>query len=291
MQTQLRKEPLNSGLSQFKLSKLTLQNLSKFEISSTSKLVLLYLVDCYNPAKAYMFPKQETISERLGISTSSVKRAIKELSKTGIIVVEVKFTNRYSLTPEFFNVVKMSHDMVQNEKVTVQNEPYHVTEKEPYKKQKTDASFSYKSLIELQRTNTISYFESIQRLSATDKEHLLKIKLGRMNLTEWQKTNIDKLIMLSDSEISIINSKEPYHRLENVNIFYSERMRKIREVKQEQPHKNQVISTKSERDSTLALLACGYKVNSTNKLQLADYLKRNREKMELFNITESELSC
>ena len=85
-----------------------------------------------------MFPKQETISERLGISTSSVKRAIKELSKTGIIVVEVKFTNRYSLTPEFFNVFKMSHDMVQNEKVTVQNEPYHVTEKKPYKKQKTE---------------------------------------------------------------------------------------------------------------------------------------------------------
>ena len=68
------------ALSQFELSKITLKNLNKFDLSPTAKLVLLALVDCYNPQKAEIYPKQKTIADQLGVNISSVKRAIKELT-------------------------------------------------------------------------------------------------------------------------------------------------------------------------------------------------------------------
>lgn len=272
---------------QFKLSKITLQNLSKFNISPTAKLVLLYLIDCYNPTKIYMFPKQETISDKLGISLSSVKRAVKELSKAGIIVIELKFSNRYSITPTFFNLLNMTPDIVQIDSPKCQKETNHViTEKELYKKQ--EEKFSFKFLLDLQNKDTVSYYEKLLNLSDQDKEHLCKLKLQRTSLTTFQKENLDKLIMLSEYEINKINSLEPYHRQENIDIYYNSRMKKIREV-QEQSEKQEIKQPKSERESLLSMLTCGYKTFSSSRKQLIDFLNRNSEKMQQFNITESEL--
>ena len=275
---------------QFKLSKITLQSLSKFNISPTAKLVLLYLVDCYNPAKVYIFPKQETITDKLGISLSSVKRAVKELAKANIIIIELKFSNRYNLTLTFFDLLNMTPDIVQIEPLKCQNETNHViTEKELNKK--TEKTFIFKNLLELAKTNTVAYYEQISNLSDQEKEHLCKIKLGRMSLTDFQKVNIEKFIMLSDSEIIAINNKEPYHRQENIDIFYANRIRKIREY-QEQPQKKQEENnSQNERESILAALKCSYQVNSSNKIKLIDFLNRSKVKMEQFSITEAELCC
>ncbi|MEI8390457.1 MAG: helix-turn-helix domain-containing protein [bacterium] len=274
---------------QFKISKITLQSLSKFSISPTAKLVLLYLVDCYNPAKSYIFPKQETMTDKLGISLSSVKRAIKELAKANIIIIELKFSNRYNLTPTFFDLLNMTPDAVQIEPLKCQNETNHVvTEKELNKK--TEKTFIFKNLLELGKTNTIAYYEQILNLSDQDKEHLCKIKLGRMSLTDFQKVNIEKFIMLSDSEIVAINNKEPYHRQENIDIYYNSRMKKIKEF-QEQPEKQEENNSQNERASVLAALKCSYQVNSSNKIKLIDLLNRSKVKMELFSITEAELCC
>jgi hypothetical protein len=105
----------NMVLSQFELSKITLKNLNKFDLSPTAKLVLLALVDCYNPRKEEIYPKQSTIVDQLGISISSVKRAIKELADSQIIIYELKNTNRYKFTQTFFNVVNLTSGKVQNE--------------------------------------------------------------------------------------------------------------------------------------------------------------------------------
>lgn len=88
----------NKGISQFELSKQILNNLSQFNLKPITKLVLLYLCDCYNPNKAEMFPKQSTIADKLGVSEASVIRAISELHKEGLIVSERKYTNRYKFT-------------------------------------------------------------------------------------------------------------------------------------------------------------------------------------------------
>ena len=265
---------------QFKLSKITLQSLSKFNISPAAKLVLLYLIDCYNPAKVYMFPKQETIADKLGISASSVRRGIKELSKSNIIVIELKFSNRYSLTPTFFEIINLTSDSVQIELPTCQKDMNHViTEKELNKK--TEKPFIFKNLLELSKTNTVAYFDSVQKLSGSEKEHLLKIKLGRVALTDFQKVNLDKFIMLNEYEINKINTLEPYFKQENIDIYYNQRMKKIKEFQEVME-----AAPKNERSEVLEMLKAGYKIISNKN----DFLIRNKSKMQQCGITESELA-
>lgn len=113
------------GFSQFRLTNNLLQNLYKYKISSTGKLVLLYLSSCYNPKKAHMFPKQKTIAAKIGVSERSVVRAIQELVKEGLIVIECKYTNYYKFTSQivskspvdekFFEPENMSDDLRQND--------------------------------------------------------------------------------------------------------------------------------------------------------------------------------
>lgn len=86
------------GFSQFELSKKVLNNLYKYNLKPVTKLVLLFLCDCYNPKHGEMFPKQSTIAQKLGVSEVSVIRAISELHKEGLIISERKYTNKYSFT-------------------------------------------------------------------------------------------------------------------------------------------------------------------------------------------------
>lgn len=86
------------AFTQFDLSKNVLNNLSQFNLKPTTKLVLLYLCDCYNPRHGEMFPKQSTIASKLGISEVSVIRAVQELHEEGLLISERKYTNRYKFT-------------------------------------------------------------------------------------------------------------------------------------------------------------------------------------------------
>jgi len=76
------------------------------------------------------------------------------------------------------------------------------------------------------------YSEEVSKLSESDKEHLCKIKLNRTSLTNFQKENLEKFIMLNDSEIQVINTKEPYYKQEKIDIYYNARMKKIREFQE-----------------------------------------------------------
>ena len=86
------------GFSQFELSKKVLNNLYKYNLKPVTKLVLLFLCDCYNPKHGEMFPKQSTIAQKLGVSEVSVIRAISELHKERLIISERKGVNRYTFT-------------------------------------------------------------------------------------------------------------------------------------------------------------------------------------------------
>lgn len=101
------------GFSQFDLSKKLLQNLNKFKLTPTAKLVLMFLADCYNPEKAYMFPKQKTIATKTGISEASVIRAVSELHKEGLIISERKYTRLYVFTSYFLTSLGISHNKMQ----------------------------------------------------------------------------------------------------------------------------------------------------------------------------------
>lgn len=87
---------------QYKLTKNLLNNLSQFDVTPTAKLVLIYLSGCYNADNVDMYPRQKIMAERLGISERSVIRAVQELIKAGLILVECKFSNRYKFTSKIF---------------------------------------------------------------------------------------------------------------------------------------------------------------------------------------------
>lgn len=86
------------GVTGFELTKIVLNNLYKYNLKPVTKLVLLFLCDCYNPKHGEMFPKQSTIAQKLGVSEVSVIRAISELHKERLIISERKGVNRYTFT-------------------------------------------------------------------------------------------------------------------------------------------------------------------------------------------------
>lgn len=93
--------------SQFNLTQKTINYLNCLDLTPTSKLVLVYLTTCYNPKNMFIFPKQETISNKIGISKRSVVRAINELIEKGYCTKKCKIykPNFYTFTFDFFSAV------------------------------------------------------------------------------------------------------------------------------------------------------------------------------------------
>lgn len=78
---------VKEGFSQFELSKIVLHNLKHFDLTPTGKLVLLVLVDCFNPENnAVVFPSMEFIADMAGIGLTATKQAIRDLILTGCII-------------------------------------------------------------------------------------------------------------------------------------------------------------------------------------------------------------
>lgn len=61
-----------------------------------------------------MFPKQKTMSVKLGVSEVSVNRAIQELHKEGLIISERKYTLNYKYTSKFLNLCGLVKDLKEN---------------------------------------------------------------------------------------------------------------------------------------------------------------------------------
>lgn len=131
------------GFSQFELSKNVLNNLYKFKLTPTSKLVLLYLVDCYNENHQEVFPKQRTIADKLGVTERSVIRAIQELNKEGLILITNKLTNVYRFTSKIVCKPpqnKNTNCLIKRDKISSTNDKLSSTcieQKKELKKQQT----------------------------------------------------------------------------------------------------------------------------------------------------------
>lgn len=142
------KKHAGHGFSQYELTTEIVKNLSQFDVTPTAKLVLLYLSTCYNPKNADVFPKQKTIAAKIGVSERSVTRAVQELFKAGLILIECKHTNRYKIVQnrggfareneKIFNTDNMSESSSKNDiqksdnlSETHEHEPKKEHEKEP----------------------------------------------------------------------------------------------------------------------------------------------------------------
>jgi len=95
---------VKKGFSQFELSKNVLHNLKHLNLTPTGKLVLLILVDCYNPEhNAVVFPSMEYIADMAGIGLTATKQAIRDLILIGCIIKSKRSKvrgnyNKYLLT-------------------------------------------------------------------------------------------------------------------------------------------------------------------------------------------------
>lgn len=144
--TKAVKKHAGHAFSQFKLTNCLLQNLYKFKLTPTAKLVLLELSACFNPNKPDMFPKQKTLAAKIGISEASVIRGIQELHKEGLIISERKYTRRYKFTSKigcilpdnekFFTSNKLQEENTKKESLKDCNLQPH--EHEPIKEQKKE---------------------------------------------------------------------------------------------------------------------------------------------------------
>lgn len=115
------KKQTSYAFSQFTLTNKLLQNLYKYKLTPTAKLVLLELSTCYNPKHGDMFPKQKTLANRIGVSEASVIRAISELHKEGLIISERKYTNRYKFTSKILNQATQNEYFLQPNDMQVEN--------------------------------------------------------------------------------------------------------------------------------------------------------------------------
>ena len=141
MQTALKVKQQES-CTQFYLTTNTITKLNTFKLTPTAKLVLLYLTTCYNPKHKEVFPKQKTIADKLGVSERSVTRAIQELFKEGLILIECKYTNRYKFTSKIVQEQAeiLSDDLRQNDTPKHDNLSHHVIEQK--KEQNKEQTFS-----------------------------------------------------------------------------------------------------------------------------------------------------
>lgn len=110
------------GISAFELTQKTLNNLKHFNIGATAKNVLWYLTACYNPKNKYVFPKQKTIASVIGCSERSVVRAIQELVKEGLIIIEGNLSNRYVFTSKILGEPAQNEDVSRPVEMSQSNE-------------------------------------------------------------------------------------------------------------------------------------------------------------------------
>lgn len=88
--------------------------LNTLKITPTTKLVLIGLLNHYNPNNADMYPSISYLAKQLGISERSISRAIVDLKNAGLIIYETKNVNRYRFTSIFFNIANLSNTPCQN---------------------------------------------------------------------------------------------------------------------------------------------------------------------------------
>ena len=184
----------NGAITQFELSKKLLNNLYKFNLKPVTKLVLLYLADCYNPKHGYMFPKQRTIADKLGVSERTVNRAISELVKEGLILIEYKLSASYKFTSRIVSEQaenKSFNNVTENHNPTTKNRIL-------YKEQKKELNNptkveDYKILkdyaIKHNANNVQAYINALKK-NDTDQKII----------SEYKQIEINKRAMLNKTE-------------------------------------------------------------------------------------------
>ncbi len=171
------------------------------ELTLSSKLVLLFLIKCYNPKHDSVFPKQKTMAKRLDINKNSVSRAIKELEEKALIFIKRKYSNIYKInTKVLFNALKFEDKKSPNLGLEDLNlGTANITDKEYIKEQQVKKNFSSNDSAAVKKTKELirSYKDSELKSDYQDlnREEAI-IYLGKcVPRTMFKKSTIAKYLM------------------------------------------------------------------------------------------------
>lgn len=205
------------NISQFELTKILYSSgmLSKIDLTPSAKLFLWALCSHYNPNNETMFPAQQTVAQKLGISEKSAQRAVKELKTHGLIDYETKRVNHYTFGPKFFELVKMSGVEGQN---VLSDGGQNVRLTKKYEKRKEQADFSFKSFGENGgwRKNNAGFKETSGRKMVPDADETRKMieeheKIREMNLNPYDYDREEALRWLKAApQFWLVRSKLAY---------------------------------------------------------------------------------
>ena len=99
-------QSIKSNVSQFELSNQIIDSdlFSKVKLTASARLVLIVLCRYY----PNIYPCQNTISKKSGLSIRSVINALSELKSKGLILVECNHSNTYRFTLTFFELAEIA---------------------------------------------------------------------------------------------------------------------------------------------------------------------------------------
>lgn len=176
------------AFTQFELSKIVLNNLKHFNLTPTGKLVLLVLVDCYNPQNgSVVFPSIEFIAEKIGVGLTATKQAIKDLILEGLIIKSKRGKiqgnyNKYLLTPKVQNPTS---EQSENEFFKQSHSDRLYIEQKKENKKPTNDECLIKYAESRGVKNKVAYINAIKR-NGGDLEIVNEMKQAEINKTFMQ---------------------------------------------------------------------------------------------------------
>lgn len=248
---------------------------NKYNLSPSTMVVLFSLTYHFNTIRFDMFPKQNYIVEKTGLSSSSVKRAIQELIQNNLLLKKrTQYGNTYQFTSTFFDEINLTQSRDQNN---------------------TPAEFKkIHSIKEHKKKNNKKLTSSNNQLLNTNDDEIIKIleKWNYLNLDELFNNHTKETIMLTIKKVTNLNpeNKGAYFRTlieaSNLELYKDEpvKMPLINEMLKFQYWKhlptNKIIKIKPDIGNHINL-------NYDSKTQMVIIHKENIiDKLENFKIIE-----
>jgi hypothetical protein len=152
--------------------------LKHFDLTPTGKLVLLVLVDCFNPDNnAVVFPSMEFIADMAGIGLTATKQAIRDLILTGCIIKSKRGKirgnyNKYLLTRK---IQYRASERAENENLSQSqksdNDLLKSSENDRFKQSDSDR-FHEEQIIEQKNNNVVDFKKKQDEEKITDTQIL-----------------------------------------------------------------------------------------------------------------------